>query len=72
MKPQTKFDSNDFGVSLALSQLEATDRSFILMTATEDSFRIEFRTTELEEVGEMLAAAQLEYDKLLQEREDAQ
>lgn len=68
MKQNTKFDGDDFGVSLALSQLEATDRSFILMTATEDSFRIEFRTTEFEEVGEMLAAAQLEYDKLLQEQ----
>lgn len=72
MKQSTKFDNDDFGVSLALSQLEATDRSFILMTATEDSFRIEFRTTELEEVGEMLAAAQLEYDKLLQEKEEQQ
>lgn len=72
MKPQATFNNDDFGVSLAISQLEATDRSFILMTATEDSFRIEFRTTKLEEVGEMLAAAQLEYDKLLQEREEKQ
>lgn len=68
MKQSTKFDNDDFGVSLALSQLEATNLAFIVMTATEDSFRIEFRTTELEEVGEMLAAAQLEYDKLLQEQ----
>ena len=64
-------DTDAFGRSLAISHLEDTDLSFIVTTAKEDKIRFEFRTEDKEEIGELLAAAQLEYDKLCEAEEPA-
>lgn len=71
MAKSNKLDTDAFAQSLAVSHLEATDMSFIVITAKEDKMRFEFRTEDKEEIGELLAAAQLEYDKLCEAEEEA-
>lgn len=71
MAKSNKLDTDAFGHSLAISHLEDTELSFIVITAKEDKIRFEFRTEDKEEIGELLAAAQLEYDKLCEAEEQA-